>query len=532
MIKLKIVLYVIFVNQLIGMNAQALIELKDLPTINLPAIVPGSTTQPVEDVPQREFYSVFVNDGLYGQSMNVPGWSNETNQKPNYKTMIEVYGVRTTSTPATSAESVFHVGANVGRSGVWEKQASGDYFAIINGKPKKGLTIKGYGGNTVVGKQAQPEGSLDAAEAYRDTLLSKILIERNVDTYTGAYTVVRPTAAGKMNANYIRISRSTLRMNDLIDRKGADLRATVDHLRTLIADEVGEVYSEKEFSQWLVKATAETLAGKEHARVSASNDNKDNLGIAELVDFGEAKYNPYEYKEGYDLTNGWSKGLRAHPITAAENIAHEYGFKIDAGKLFDDAYKAKKQELEKTDAARIFLERASVDELKAIGLTEESAAKIVDLQAKLPFGILTLDDVTSVLANSNDVAIVKSKTTTNVLKMEDGHIIPNAVFEEVGGGSGLREIMMQAIGSSIVSKNVDLSKLNTALSFFTNDKMSEERTMGYRTSYNTEYGVKIPNFVIRQVLPVISAAPEAAIKTMQMNRLTVTPKKCVRLFGI
>lgn len=517
--------------QLISLSSFALVELKDLPSINLPAIVPGSATQAVEDVPQREFYSVFVNDGLYGQTMNVPGWSNETNQKPNYKSMIEAYGVRTTTKPVASADSVFHVGANVGRSGVWEKQASGDYFAIINGKPKKGLTIKGYGGNTVVGKQAQPEGSLDAAEAYRDTLLSKILIERNVDTYTGAYTIVRPTAGGNQNANYIRISRSTLRMNDLIDRKGVELRATVEHLRTLIADEVGQVLSEQEFTKWLVKATAETLAGKEHARVSASNDNKDNLGIAELVDFGEARYNPYEYKEGYDLTNGWSKGLRAHPITAADNVAKEYGFKIDGESIFDESYKAKKLALEKADAARIFVDRAGVDELKAIGLSEESAKKVVGLQSQLAFGILTLDDVTSVIANQEEVQLIKQRTTTQVLKMADGHVIPNAVFEELGGGQGLREILIQAIGSSVVDKSIDLNKLNIALTFFANDKMSEERTNVYRAVYGN-YGVKISDFVVNQVLPVVAADPVKAMKTSQLNRLTILPKKCVRLFGI
>lgn len=531
MIKIKMKYLGLITIYLFSLNSMALIELKDVPTINLPALVPGSTTQAVEDVPQREFYSVFVNDGLYGQVMNVPGWSNETNQKPNYKSMIEVYGVRTTTTPANTAESVFHVGANVGRSGVWEKQASGDYFAIINGKPKKGLTIKGYGGNTVVGKQAQPEGSLDAAEAYRDTLLSKILIERNVDTYTGAYTIVRPTSGGNQNANYIRISRSTLRMNDLIDRNGSDLRATVDHLRTLIADEVGQLLNEQEFTKWLVKATAETLAGKEHARVSASNDNKDNLGIAELVDFGEAMYNPYEYKEGYDLTNGWSKGLRAHPITAAENIAKEYGFKINAESLFDEAYKAKKKSLEVADAERIFIDRAGVDELKAIGIGEETAKKIVNLQNQLAFGILTLDDVTTVLANQEEIKIIKQKTTTQVLKMADGHVIPNAVFEEIGGGQGLREVLIQSIGSATVGKTIDLNKLNISLPFFANDKMSEERTNVYRATYGN-YGVKVSDFVVNQVLPMIAADPEKALKTTQLNRLTILPKKCVRLFGI
>ncbi len=517
--------------QFVSLSSFALIELKDVPTINLPVLVPGSTTQAVENVPQREFYSVFVNDGLYGQLMNVPGWSNETNQKPNFKTLIDAFGVRTIAAPADAAESVFYVGVNVGRSGVWEKQASGDYFAIINGKPKKGLTIKGYGGNTVVGKQAQPEGSLDAAEAYRDTLLSKILIERNVDTYTGAYTIVRPTSGGNQNANYIRISRSTLRMNDLIDRTGADLRATVDHLRTLIADEVGQVLSEQEFTKWLVKATAETLAGKEHARVSASNDNKDNLGIAELVDFGEARYNPYEYKEGFDLTNGWSKGLRAHPITAADNIAKEYGFKLSADTLFDESYKAQKLALEKADAARIFIDRAGVEELKAIGLSEETAKKIVKLQSQLAFGILTLDDVTSVIANQEEIQMIKQKTTTQVLKMTDGHVIPNAVFEEIGGGQGLREILIQAIGSSIVNKAIDLNKLNGSLAFFTNDKMSEERTNIYRATYGS-YGVNMANFVIQQVLPIVATDPEKSLKTSQINRLSILPKKCVRLFGI
>ncbi|GIL17863.1 MAG: hypothetical protein BroJett040_16140 [Oligoflexia bacterium] len=484
-----------------AVKSLATIELNQVPSVQLNEVVPGSGVQAVEDIPDKSKLSIFYNDLLIQADMKIPGWNSDQTLVPDEKDILDVFGVRTTANPMQiqPENSIFYSGKGVGRSGVWEKESAGDYFAIVNGKVLKGLTIKGYGGNA--GKGQQPEGSLDAAEAYRDTLVSKVLMDKGVDTYIGAFTVVRPTVSSGPQANFVRLSRSSLRMNDLIDRNGIELRKVVDHLRFLIADEVGKVMTEQEFAQWLVERTAITLAGKEHARVKASNDNKDNLGIGELVDFGEAKYDPMGYKPGSDLTGGWGGGLRPHSIAAANNIAKEYGFAGDFGVVFDQVYQAKFKMLEEKDARRILIDKATVQEMKDIGLSDLTIKRIQNLKSQLRFGILALKDLDTVPMSSLERKLIRNRATTSLMKMANGHILSEVLIEEVGGMLGLRDAISRAVLAS-ANENLfiqDKSKLDKAIVEAINEQMTVKGANRYQPRYNSGYGVNVVELLRMQI---------------------------------
>jgi hypothetical protein len=494
----------------LSLSALAVIDPANIPSVDLTDVVPRSGVQAVEDIPDRDKLSIFINEALLEQKMSLPGWDSSTNQLPNRDLLLEAFAVRTTQNPASLqvGNSIFYSGAGVGRSGVWELQKAGEAFAFIDGRPLKGLTIKGYGGNA--GKGYQPNGSLDAAEAYRDTVLSRILMEKGADTYIGALTVVRPTGM----ANYIRLSRSSLRMNDLMDRSGTELRATVEHLSTLIADELGKRPNPQEFAEWLVERSARTLAHKEHARVTASNHNKDNFGIAELVDFGEAKYDPLNFKHGFDVVGngtGWQKGLKPHPIEAAQNIAKEYGFAGNFEALFDKTYKERVELLITRDAARVNLDLASEKELKELGLSELAARKIVKLQFTLPYGILTVEDVLSNLSlTDSEKKTIRRQATTSLLRMPDGHILASSVIAEVGGNEGLREVFKAALSGMTAAELADPAKVQTAIAQIAKEKMTERGVDRFLTSSNwtSSYGVNVPELLSRHMSQQISSSPQ------------------------
>ncbi len=480
---------------MVSMSAHAIVDISKVPSIQLQQAVPGSSTQAVEDIPDKSKLTVFYNDLLLQQNMNLPGWDASTKNRPDNKGILDAFAIRTTQDPAKvqANNSLFYAGRGVGRSGVWEKQANGDAFAYIDGRPLKGLTIKGYGGNA--GKSYQPDGSLEASEAYRDTVLSKILMEKGADTYIGALAVVRPKASGEAQANYIRLSRSTLRMNDLIDRKGADLRATVDHLSQIVTDELGKKPTAAEFADWIVLRSARTLAHKEHARVTASNHNKDNFGIAELVDFGEAKYDPFNYKHGYDVVgNGnstWSGGLKPHILEAAQNIAAEYGFQKDFKAMFEKTYSERVQTLISRDAARVSLDTASKKEMKDIGLSDLTIERIEHLRAELAFGLLSTEDVLSkVSMQDSEKKLIRERTTTHTMKMADGHIVPNALLTEIGGTDGLREILTGTMKDIPHTDLANEQKVREKVAAKIKEKMSALGTNKYPTSWGG-YGANI-----------------------------------------
>jgi hypothetical protein len=518
--------------------AHAVVDIQHVPSIKLQDVIPGSTMQAVEDIPDKTKLSIFYNDLLMNQIMNLPGWNSSTNNKPDEKQILNAFAVRTTQDPTQlkAQDSLFYAGQGVGRSGIWEKQSAGDAFAYIDGRPLKGLTIKGYGGNA--GRGYQPNGSLAVAEAYRDTMLSKILMEKGADTYIGALTVIRPVnssaRATESQANYIRLSRSSLRMNDLIDRKGGELKATVAHLSQLVSDELGRVPTPEEFTDWLVLRSARTLAHKEHARVTASNHNKDNFGIAELVDFGEAAYTPFSFNHGLDVYgkpgNAWMRGLKPAVIEAAQNIALEYGFKKDYSALFDQTYRDYESSLIKHDALRLSLEKATAQQMKDIGLSDLTISRIEKLREELPFGILSTEDVLQKVAMINsEKKIILAQTKTQTMTLPDGHIMPNVMLDAVGGPQGLRDILTKTISEISAGQFNTKQALSELLKVKVKEKMTELGNTGYLNGIS--YGPRIEeNLAILMATQISSDLPHWQTLYSAAVKKTRTGVACKAIF--
>ncbi len=493
-----------------ALSVQAIVDINKVPSLQLQNVVPGSLVQTVEDIPDKSKLSVFYNDLLLTQKMMLPGWNSSKQKSPNDIEIIEAFGIRTTVKTASpnAPQSLFFVGKGVGRSGVWEKERVGDSFAVIDGRPLKGLTIKGYGGNASTNRP-QPDGSLDVAEAYRDTVLSKILMETGADTYIGALAVVRPNQSNDTQANYIRLSRSSLRLNDVMDRQGVQLEATLDHLQSLVAEELGAKPTVEEFTNWLVKRSAQTLARKEHARVTASNHNKDNFGIAELVDFGEAEYKPFNFEVNADVNgkagSSWNSGLKKHVLEAAKNISSQFNFSGDFPTLFEGVYNTEQQRLIRQDAARIILDVASKNELNRIGLSDLTVERILRLQKELAFGILTIDDVlTKVAMTASEKKLIKQNATTQSMKLSDGHILSNVVVAEIGGAEGLREVLLKTMSQLSTAELAQEKIVASKVAANIKEKMQKIGTDRFANTYGS-YGPNVAGNISRQLGEKISS---------------------------
>ncbi|MCX7979321.1 MAG: hypothetical protein N2578_09995, partial [Bdellovibrionaceae bacterium] len=396
--------------------------------------------------------------------------------------------------------------------------------------------IKGYGGNA--GKGYQPNGSLDAAEAYRDTVLSKILMEKGADTYIGALTVVRPASSSQVMANYIRLSRTTLRMNDLIDRKGDELKATVEHLRVLVSEELKSSITVEQFVDWLVKRSATTLAAKEHARVTASNHNKDNFGIAELVDFGEAKYDPFSFKKGYDVFgdkgSSWNSGLKAHVIAAANNIADVFGFKTkpDYSAIFDQTYKEREAALLAKDKARVLVDVVDQNELKKIGLSDLTIKRILDLRASLDFGLLTtLDILEKVPMTPAERKIVLENTTTQLMRTADGHILSNVLISELGGADGLRKVIDSALkelrAADMQNEKIVMDKIKEKV----RQRMSEVGSLRFGSS--GYWGPNVEQNLALHLSKKITLDPQGwTQRSLRVNQVSGAAAQCSRALAL
>ncbi|MCX7978419.1 MAG: hypothetical protein N2578_05390, partial [Bdellovibrionaceae bacterium] len=104
----------------LSLAAHAVLDIRQVPSIDLRQAVPGSTLQAVEDIPDKTKLSIFYNELLLQEKMNIPGWNQSTNNRPDTDEILKVFGVRTTQDPAKvrSGDSIFYAGRGVGRSGV------------------------------------------------------------------------------------------------------------------------------------------------------------------------------------------------------------------------------------------------------------------------------------------------------------------------------------------------------------------------------------------------------------------------------
>lgn len=424
-------------------------------SVDLPNRVSGTGVQPVEVIQDTKDYNIRVNDFLTYEEVNLDGWGTQNEVKPDRAKLLESFAVRTlpSNISAQQAGRFYYIGQGVGRSGVLEKSEIGDYFAKVGTVYLKGLTIKGYGGNTVAGKSQQPDGSLNASEAYRDTLTSKILLEYGVDTYVGSVTVERGGTGSSQQANFIRLSRTSLRMNDLYDRKGQDLRKTVDHLIELLQDEVGMKMTPEMFMNWLVARTARTLAGKEYLGLRHGSQTRDNLGIAELVDHGEGVYDPAAYSKS--TSQGQVSTFRGYVMDSAKNIAKEYGLDTsNLDKIFEENFNVRTNQMAAQDASKIMLDTATIKDLQRLGLSANATRKVLQMQSEDSFGILSVNDILESDSITNrDRKLLMQKTATEAMKIDGGKYLPLAITNELTS-AGIREVLSKTL-SIIKDQNID-----------------------------------------------------------------------------
>lgn len=413
------------------------------PLPDLVTQVPGTALQLVEPIPPGEIIKVHFNPGLVGAECWLEGWNGKIPGQSQDATARTLFGVRTMANSLTPADTdmLYFQSKGVGRSGIWETVEPGKYFMKYKGQFYKGLTIKGYGGNQP-GKPLQQAGSLEFKEAMRDTILSNVLLENGVDSYVGFLYVER--AGGK--ANFVRLSRSAYRLNDLIDRTGPDLAQVVDHLSSLLTDEVGKKMTPSEFYDWLARSTAESVAGAEYLRFTVSNTNKDNVGIGELVDFGEAELHSskVEFEKAYTDYSGktQSASIKDHVKTACDKLAKEFQLTKTFDAVYDSAFATGFKAMEATDAARIDLAAATLRDLMTIGLDQNTAEKIIKHRDQADFGLLTREDAMTVKGVSEESAqIIWNKTKTSLITLEGGRMLPSAFLGTMGGTSGVRSVL-------------------------------------------------------------------------------------------
>jgi hypothetical protein len=430
-----------FISALLAVTSTA--SAADLPKLHDLRSVPGTVVQPVEKVDTKvESWVVHPNSNLAGQKVNLPGWNDADPSRSDMQKLLDTFAVRTVADPkaAPADGPFFYVSPGVGRAGIWESTEPGQAFLYYNGRPMKGLTLKGYGGNTISGKSHQPKGSLELSEALRDTLMSSVLNEKGVDSYIGAITFERPGG----QANFIRISRTAHRMNDLIDRKGPQLRQTVDHLSALLQDEVGKKLSPEEFTEWLVRRTGRAIALKEYVGFKHGSQTESNIGIGEMVDFGEGSYDPFSYtaRDADYQSKSFGNVLKK----ATDNLKKEYGITADYEKMFQEVYQATIRAARDQDVARVLLNSAAESELRVIGLSDSTIRKIERARGELDFGIISYRDLERYGSiPEEELKILRERTATELLFMENEQMLPEAILAQVGGAEGYRGVLREAV---------------------------------------------------------------------------------------
>lgn len=432
----------LFLASLVTLPAQNSLWASEAPS-SLPssleeALGKDVSRQPVEPLDRRGLRLIF-NERF--EDVKIEGWNTKALTPAEAELLFSQYGVRTVW-ESNKEHPYFLTPSNVGRAGILE----GDIYFKLNGKIFRGLTLKGYGGNEAhpMSSQfgAQPSGSLDLSESIRDMEMSTILAENKVDTYLGVLIVERP---GK-KANYVRLSRTALRMEDLIRIKGNKLSALVDHLTDLLKEEMGKKLTPVEFSRWLIQSTSDLMARKDYLRFRHAAVTRSNLGIGEIVDLGDEK--GVSGKGALMLPDQYNLGEQNPEFKGVLEQAHKNLSKLDPeiknipfDELYDSNYKTRFESLQLIDQAKINLNRASVVELTSIGFNPDEAKEIVKYNLGVSDGILDPAEITSLKSITRDVKAILERATTDFLKLSDGTTLSEYYVRNVGGAEGVRELM-------------------------------------------------------------------------------------------
>lgn len=419
------------------------------PEHELQRILNGTKTQAVTKL-DRTGLKLVLNDRMEGVTLD--GWSTKQLTQPQADSLMDQFGVRVVKNEADGT-ATFLAPSNVGRAGILE----GQIYLKMDGKVYKGLTLKGYGGNTVHNHDEQPQGSLDQDESIRDMEVSTILAESHVNTYVGIVALERPSASGRYGgavapkSNYVRISRTALRMEDLIRVNGADSKALVNYLTDLMKDEMGKKLTPAEFDAWLVSQTGDLMARKDYIRFMHASITDSNLGIGELVDLGDIRDGgamrlPGTYTPQNSVESSWGTGMegfkeicrKAHAnISAADSSIP----KIDFDKTFDEAYKTRMDQMQAFDRARVNLNRATTAELEKLGFTTEEAEAVIKLNTSTPDGIIDPTEVATLKEMTRDVSSILERTTSDFMRLADGSQLSAYYLRNLGGAEGVRVVL-------------------------------------------------------------------------------------------
>lgn len=376
------------------------------------------------------------------QGVMIEGWSTQQLTQAEAESLFSQFGVRVVA-DASQGTGALLAPNNVGRAGILD----GSVFMKMNGKVYKGLTLKGYGGNTVHGKDEQPGGSLDFAESIRDMEVSSIFLENHVDTYVGVLSVQRPaTSAGMrteagLKSNYVRLSRTALRMEDFIRVQGPKLATLVDYMTDQLREEVGHKMSVPEFANWLSAKTGDLMARKDYLRFQHASITDSNLGLGEMVDLGDTW-------SGAGLRTPGSYRSQASEFGSIVRRVRENLSGIDASVergandvRFTEAYNARLAELRAFDQARVNFNAATVDELVAAGFTASEADAVIKLNHSLPNGIIDPMEVRALKAITRDVDAILGRATTDFMRLSDGSQLSQYYVRNLGGAEGVRSVL-------------------------------------------------------------------------------------------
>lgn len=412
------------------------------PSSRLEKTLPGTKLQATSQL-DRKGLKLILNEKADG--VIIEGWNTQSLSAQESETLFQQFGVRVDA-KGDPADGHLIAPSNVGRAGILE----GDTYMKLGGKIYKGMTLKGYGGNvthngtpSIPTRDLQPEGSMALSEAFRDMEASTILLESNVSTYVGVLAVSRPTTyRGSPAANYVRLSRTALRMEDFIRVKGTDLAKLVDYMTDLLTDEMGKKMSVAEFDQWLVSQTADMLARKTHLRFRHASITESNIGIVEMVDLGDPQ--PYAGLKlpgevaGDDVADFKTILKRAH-----DNIATLGGpaNNLDFEKTFTESYDTRLSDLRQIDAARLNLNAATEGDLMKIGFTKIEAEMVLKFNADTPDGIIDPSEIKSIQNIARDIESILEKTTTDFMKLADGTQLGRYYVRSVGGAEGVRGLL-------------------------------------------------------------------------------------------
>jgi hypothetical protein len=469
------------------------------PTVDLKQVIAGSTDQAVIEL-ERKGLRLILNDRL--TNVNIDGWSTTPLTDAQTDALLKKFGVRTVWDPSKGTAS-FTALNGVGRAGVEE----GAVYLKLDGKVYKGLTLKGYGGNQ--GRFGeQPKGSLELVEAIRDMEVSTILAENGVDTYVGVIAVERPDG----RANFVRLSRTSIRMDSLIDLKGPKLRTVVDYLTDSLRDEVGKKMSNVEFATWLARSNADVIARKDYIRFSHASLTVDNMGIAELVDLGDlwGSKGGLTFPEVYQSQNGHFRSITKQAIQNLADMDPAVRA-IDFDRIYDDAYSGRLAELRAFDNARVNLNQATKAQLVKLGFTAEEAVAVVKFNVSTPEGIIDPMEVLSIKKITRDVRSIVERATTDFMRLADGSQLASYYVRGVGGASGVRAILdetrqfMKQKGFSLsrdASGKIvgDVAKVQSQI-----EKLALERArqLGFERVVVASELTNFSKFIARQALEVI-----------------------------